>query len=205
MTEQVLEFGGLSIAFDDEVLTPRAWTLAQSSWAADLLGELPDGPVLELCAGAGQIGLAATEGTGRALVQVDADERACAYARRNAEAAGSEAEVRCGDLEDALRADERFPLVLADPPYVPSDDVDDLPEDPELAIDGGDDGLDLARTCLRVAGAHLAPGGWILLPLGGRDQADTLAPEAAAWQLEVTEVRTYGDEGVVVALRRAEG
>ena len=48
---QQLSFQGLSISYDHHVLEPRPWTEAQSSWAAELLGDAPAGPVLELCAG----------------------------------------------------------------------------------------------------------------------------------------------------------
>ncbi|MEN3273049.1 MAG: hypothetical protein V7636_1810, partial [Actinomycetota bacterium] len=61
----ITSFGGLEIAFDDGVLTPRPWTIEQSQWAIELLHALPDGPVLELCCGAGQIGLVVAHATGR--------------------------------------------------------------------------------------------------------------------------------------------
>ena len=53
-------FGHLPIAFDERVLRPRPWTVAQSRWAAELLHDRPaPSAVLELCAGAGHIGLLA--------------------------------------------------------------------------------------------------------------------------------------------------
>ncbi|MGA8992804.1 MAG: methyltransferase, partial [Nocardioidaceae bacterium] len=71
MTE-TMGFGGLAIAFDDRVLRPRPWTLAQSAWAAELAATVPAGPALELCSGAGHIGLAFAATSGRRLVMVDA-------------------------------------------------------------------------------------------------------------------------------------
>jgi methylase of polypeptide subunit release factors len=205
VAEQVVDFDGLAIAYDAGVLEPRPWTLAQSRWAEALLADAPDGPVLELCAGAGQIGLVVARATGRPLVQVDADARACAFAERNAVAAGIEADVRCRDLEHAVADDERFALVLADPPYVPSASVDDLPDDPDGAVDGGLDGLDLARTCLRIAAAHLRPGGAVVLQLGGPDQAATMAAEAASLGLTAVEERTHGVDRSLLLLRRGQG
>lgn len=202
MTSRRCEFGPVEIAYDDAVLVPRAWTLAQSRWAAALLQALPEGPVLELCAGAGQIGLVVAVETGRELVQVDVDARACAHARRNAEDAGATSDVRCGDLRGALEPGERFPLVLADPPYVPTDEVEQLPDDPRQAIDGGPDGLDLARTCLEVAAAHLLDDGVVLLQLRSAAQAGLIRPAAAEHGLETLEVRTVGDAGALVLLGR---
>ena len=63
MTVSSATFGGLAIAYDARVLSPRTWTLHQSLWALELLEQLPDGPILELCAGAGQIGLAVAAGS----------------------------------------------------------------------------------------------------------------------------------------------
>jgi methylase of polypeptide subunit release factors len=201
--ERVVDFGGLAIAYDDELLEPRPWTLEQARWAEVLLDDAPDGPVLELCAGAGQIGLVVARATGRALVQVDADVRACAYAQRNAEEAGVDAEVRWRDVEAAADAGERFPLVLADPPYVPTGDAGRLDDDPRHTVDGGPDGLDPARACLRVAAAHLGPGGRVLVQLGGPTQAATIAREAGAVGLREVETRTCGDDRSLVLLARA--
>ena len=66
-----LTFGPVDIVFDESVLVPRPWTIAQSAWARQLIESVPAGDVLELCSGAGHIGLAAVHGTGRHLVQVD--------------------------------------------------------------------------------------------------------------------------------------
>lgn len=202
MPSRTTGFDGLEITYDDEVLEPRPWTVEQARWAAALLEDLPAGPVLELCSGAGQIGLAVARRTGRALVQVDVDEHACALARANAAAAGVDADVRRVELELAVADGERFPLVLADPPYVPAGEVDALPEDPDLAVDGGDDGLDVARTCLQVAAAAVVADGVVLLQLGGPRQSSRITEEAGALGLEVVEARTHGPDRSLVLLRR---
>ena len=166
-------FGPLVIRYDERVLTPRPWTLMQSLWAAELAAQATSGPILELCAGAGQIGLAAAAWTGRGLVQVEADPVAAAYARTNAAAAGrdSQVEVRTARIQTALGAGERFPIILADPPYLLTADVTHWPNDPVTAIDGGADGLDLTRVCLQVASDHLTRGGVMLLQVAGEPQA----------------------------------
>lgn len=176
---EMLSFGPLQIEYQPEVLEPRPWTQRQSEWAARLLDTLPPGDVLELCAGVGHIGLLAVSGTSRHLVQVDADGLACDLARRNAARASQagarwSVEVRHGDLEEALKPDELFVFVLADPPWVRSDATSDHPDDPVSAIDGGDDGLDLARACLEVISRHLTQDGAALVQVGDRVQVDAL-------------------------------
>jgi methylase of polypeptide subunit release factors len=202
----VATLGGLDFSYDHRVLRPRPWTEAQSAWAAELLESTPPGPVLELCTGAGHIGLLAIVGNDRRLVAVDADAVACDYARRNAAAAGLDdrVEVRNATLETALGADETFPVVIADPPWVPTARTTDHPEDPVFAIDGGDDGLSVARRCLEVADRHLIPAGAMLLQLGNVSQVsdleDCLVVEHPS--LVVEEVRRPVPNGVVVLVRR---
>ena len=201
-----VDFGGLDIAFDDRVLHPREWTLAQSTWATELAAAAPDGPVLELFAGVGHIGLAAVAGTGRDLVMVDLNRAAVELARRNVVAAGLESrvEVRHGRIDEVLRDDERFPVVVADPPWVPSAGIGEFPEDPEIAIDGGADGLALARTCCAVIDRHLAPGGAAIVQIGSTDQAETLATHLvdSGSGLRLVETREF-ERGVLVRLVRA--
>lgn len=199
-----IRFGSLTIAYDDRVLLPRPWTLLQSEWARELLASAPAGPVLELCSGAGHIGLAAVVGTGRRLVCVDRDPVACAFAEHNARAAGLQdlVEVRAMDLDQVGTdgaVDETYPLVIADPPWVPSGQVGRHPEDPLGAIDGGPDGLELARQCLGVLERCLAPGGDALVQLGSVEQAVALAGELTG-SLRIAETRTRPD-GVVVRVR----
>ncbi len=199
-------FGGLSIAHDDRVLHPRDWTVHQSLWALELLEGLPDGPVLELCSGAGQIGLVVAARTTRRLVCVDVDPVAGHYTLLNATTAGlaDRVEMRLEPLTGAVSADETFPLILADPPWVPREDVARFPEDPVTAIDGGPaGGLDVATDCVRVIGRHLARDGHALLQLGSPLQVAGLQDRIAAAALQVVETRSFGDRGVLVLLSRA--
>ena len=199
-------FGELTIGFDSTILRPRPWTTAQSYWAADLLSRSPEGPVLELCAGAGQIGLLAVREQARDLVMVDADKTACRYAERNAATAGvpGAVTVRHGRIDEALDVHERFVAVVADPPWVCSGDTECFPEDPVTAIDGGPDGLRVAWTCLEVAAAHLVDHGWVLLQLGSASQARALVNRARDRRvgLELVEQREFGDRGVLLHLVR---
>jgi release factor glutamine methyltransferase len=84
---------------------------------------------------------------------------------------------------------------------VPTSRTADFPDDPVTAIDGGPDGLVLARGSLEVARDHLGSGGVLLLQLGSLDQAEKVR-ELAGAGLEVCEVRQPDPTGVVVCVRR---
>jgi release factor glutamine methyltransferase len=191
-----VRFGGLPIQFDDRVLRPRPWTSIQSEWAIELCASLPDGPILELCAGVGHIGLVAAARTGRELVQVEDDPTAAGFARANAAHAGVTADVREADLASAVAVGESFPLIIADPPYIPSGETDSFGDDPPPAIDGGPDGLDVIRTCMQVAARHLDPNGALLMQTRGVGQARAVAQEHGT-DLRLCDVRAYDHERAV--------
>lgn len=195
--------GRLEIAWDPRILEPRPWTADQSRWAARLLTTLPPGPVLELCSGAGHIGLLTVAGTRRELVCVDREPVATAYAADNAarNGIGQQVHARTATIEQVAEEPTRYALVIADPPWVPSAGVDRFPEDPPGAIDGGPDGTDLAVACVRTAARVLLPGGALVLQLGTAEQATgAVADAAAAHGLTVDEVRPCLG-GVLVLLR----
>lgn len=204
---ELIEFGSLSIQYDERVLRPRRWTTAQSAWASALLRTAPDGPVLELCAGVGHIGLLAMVGQDRPLVLVDSSDVACEHAAANVERASlpGPVDIRCGQMDDLIADEERFALIIADPPWVPSGETGEHVDDPLHAIDGGADGLDLVRTCLEIVGGHLADDGSAVLQLGGLDQVAAVSdhltdhPELG---LRLAEHRAYEDRGVLVLLVR---
>lgn len=174
------DIGGLAIAWDRRVLEPRPWTAEQAQWLAELAVDAPPGPALELCSGAGHLGLLLTHLTGRPLVQVDVDPVAGEFARANAARHGIATDVRTASMDEALGEDERFALLLADPPWVERARIGDFPDDPVRAIDGGDDGTALARLCLRVAEAHLLEDGVLVLQVGDQGQVDRIAADLDA-------------------------
>ncbi|MGE5502106.1 MAG: peptide chain release factor N(5)-glutamine methyltransferase [Ignavibacteriales bacterium] len=189
-----------------DVLTPRADTETVVEVA---LAAFPDAAqplsILDLGVGSGAILLAilaerpAANGLG-----VDISDEALAVARENA--ANLDLNTRCallrGDWTTGL-ADANFDLVVANPPYIPTADIETLdPEvrdhEPRLALDGGPDGLDayrlLAPEILRV----LKPGGVFVVEIGW-DQAravEDLFRDAGA--LNVQTVKDLGDRDRVV-------
>jgi release factor glutamine methyltransferase len=203
-TTLTVAFGGLRLEQSDDVLPARPWTAAQSRWAAHLARTLDDGPALELYAGAGQIGLELARLTGRPVVQVDASAEACRLARRNADrnGLGHLVVVRHQPVAVTLRPPRPFALVLADPPYVPTSDVDRYPDDPRHAIDGGPDGLGHLRELLRVLPRYLTPTTPVLVQLRGSPQADRLRELIVDQEVpvEVAEVRSYGPDRAVALL-----
>jgi methylase of polypeptide subunit release factors len=199
---RVHDFEGLAIRHDERVLAPRDWTAAQSHWAAELSRSAPPGPVLELCAGVGHIGLLAVRLAPRPLVCVDSNPAACDLLRENARANGVPAEIRRGSMEVVLHPAEQFPVIVADPPWVESARVGGYPEDPVTAIDGGPDGMDLVRLCLTVMDGHLMPAGSAVLQVGPSQVTAVRRVVATYDNLRVVEVRDF-ERGALLRVDRA--
>jgi hypothetical protein len=119
---------------------------------------------LDLCTGSGIQALLASAHTGHVLA-VDINPRAAQCARFNALATGvTNLEVLAGDLFEAVKG-ERFDLITANPPFVPS------PVDAVQFRDGGRSGEDIQRRIVAGLPQYLAPNGMaqIVTELGERD------------------------------------
>lgn len=188
-------FCGFEIAVNRQVLVPRPETelLAEFGWQfLATLGATP-ATALDFGTGSGCIAIAlAAKCPSVRVVALDVSSPALDLARQNAERNGvsGRIEFRCGDGLAALQAEERFDLILGNPPYIPSDEIASLqPEvrdfDPRGALDGGADGLDIYRRLAPAAGAFLKPEGKLLLEFG-EGQADALKTifESQMWIVE---------------------
>ncbi|MEU7879432.1 putative protein N(5)-glutamine methyltransferase [Microbispora bryophytorum] len=203
------EFCGLRLAVDPGVFVPRPRTEFLVRQAAALAR--PGAVVVDLCCGSGAMGaaLAATAGPVE-LHAVDVDPAAVRCARRNLTAAGGT--VYEGDLYAALPAAlrGRVDVLVASPPYVPTGAIGLLPaearvHEPQVALDGGTDGLDVVRRVVAGADVWLAPGGHLLVETSeaqARETADAVARAGLAARL------TYDEEldaTAVIGTRRRSG
>ena len=136
-----------------------------------------DGPqhVLEIGTGTGCISLSiAGERPGTTVVATDISPDAIALATRNREALGCEdvVEIVHTDIAEGVEgADEAaFDVLVSNPPYIPSAIVDTLPREvgsfePRLALDGGQDGLNVFRRIVQTAKGALREGGLMAFEL----------------------------------------
>ena len=166
-------FWKIMLSVTPDVLTPRPDTETILDVALAAFDEQRRFRVLDLGVGSGAILLAILAERPLATgLGVDVSEEAIAVARDNAGSLGLEnrAALLRSDWTAGLEANE-FELVVSNPPYIPTADIDTLePEvrdhEPRLALDGGPDGLDayrlLAPEILRV----LRPGGLFAVEIG---------------------------------------
>jgi len=208
------EFYGLPIKVDRRVLVPRPDTETLVEVALERTARVNlDGDLLDLCTGSGCVAVAFSRRrpTWRS-VGVDISEDAVDVARENAERAGAVLGVTfvVGDLDAPLPDDARFDLVTANPPYIPSAEIETLDPDvrdfePRIALDGGPDGLDVVRRVVAVAAKRLRPKGVAALEVGaGQAPAVVALFERQGFANVQTAVDYGGHERVVSGeMRRA--
>lgn len=177
-----------------DVLIPRPDTELIVTLALKRLKTLAWPRVLDLGTGSGAIAVTiACEHPEAAVVAVDVSPAALAVARENAERLGGKVGFIESDWFAAL-GDERFDLIVANPPYVAARDPhllqDGLPFEPDLALTDGADGLSCIRRIVAAAPAHLQPGGQLLIE-HGYDQAEAVRALLAAGPY--AEISTWQD------------
>lgn len=203
-------FGDLRLRIPPGVMIPRSpigEVLANRirPWVDD-----EPGRVLDLCCGSGCIGIAAAYVFRGAKVDlVDDDERATAAARENVgnadTAISRRIEVVASDLFENLGG-RRYDLVLCNPPYAVTDELDraarEFHHEPRHGLDGGADGLAVWRRIVGDIGSHLNPGGVLVGEAGGLSREfDAAFPQLhAVWvDLERAEPQPGGGFGVFVS------
>lgn len=202
------EFYGLTLDICRDVLIPRADTETVVERALAYLGE-KEGHIriLDLCAGSGCIGLAlAHHYPDSTVVLADWSEDALRVSRQNIRRCGMSGQVstaRVNAMEAPPPLLSEFDLIVCNPPYIPTDDLAGLDVavkdyEPQMALDGGEDGLDFYRAIAQKWKIALNAGGKLIFEIGF-DQAEQVeAIMAANGYEEIQSTKDPGDHWRVV-------
>lgn len=209
-----MPFRHIVMRCEEGVLIPRPETEILVDACLEALAGAEDPRVLEIGTGTGCIALSlATEKPGARVIATDISPRAIALATRNRDAldlAGVVDIVECDlavGVPDALMGS--FDLLVSNPPYIPTSVLQhEVPpevrdHEPHLALDGGEDGLDVFRRLLQLAPVALRTGGTMALELSedNVELAAELCRAAGGWEhVEVREDLTHRPR-VLVAQR----
>ena len=164
-------FAGYEFFCDDRALVPR------SPIAELIVGEfqplLQDRPsrVLDLCTGGGSIGIAmALQWPDCQIDLADISADALELAKKNIALHGLEARVNCIESDLFVNVSGRYDLIVANPPYVPLQEFEDLPDEfghePTLGLLSADEGLQIPLQILRDSVDHLGAGGLLVMEVG---------------------------------------
>lgn len=170
------EFYGLPLDISRDVLIPRSDTELLAERAIQRAREAGEGArVLDLCAGSGCVGLAVAANVPDCrVVMGELSEGALRICKQNVRRNSLNARVTCLSV-DALEAPSSslwdFDVIVCNPPYIPSGDIDGLDPsvkdyEPHEALDGGADGLDFYRAVASRWKSALRLGGCLLFEVG---------------------------------------
>jgi release factor glutamine methyltransferase len=194
------EFYGRTFRVDARVLVPRpdTETLVEVALARTKACSMSM-RALDVCTGSGCVAvtLARERPTSR-VVGADASAGALEVARANALRLGAyNVAFREADLFEGLAPLGPFDVVVANPPYIPSGELESLPPEirlfePRGAVDGGADGLTLVRRVVAEARPLLAPGGVLAVEVGAGQAPAVEALLRAGPYVAVEVARDYG-------------
>ena len=196
---------GVPFFSSEQSIVPRSW-IAELIVDGSLEPWLPaDGKALDLCTGNGSLAILLAMACPDIHVSAcDISLPALAVASRNLDRHGltSQIELFEGDLWDALpeaHDDNRFDLIICNPPYVNAHSMNTLPAEyhaePALALAGGHDGMDLIRKIIAGAPDYLSERGAILIEIGNEYENFKKAfPQIPVIWMEVS----AGDEQVLL-------
>ena len=186
-------FMDMELGVDDRVLIPRPETelLAEQAEAflkqrcKDAAAQSGAGlRILDLCTGSGAIALYLARSFPKAAVTAaDISQPALQVALYNNSKYDAGLTIVRSDLFENIEGS--FDLITANPPYIPKAVIATLDpvvrdKEPHLALDGGEDGLDIVRRLLAEAPSHLHPGGMLLMEHGHDQGPQTRALALAA-------------------------
>ena len=170
------DFYGLTLHVTPDVLIPRDDTCALASMAIQKAIFLEQDPrILDLCCGSGCIGLAIASRVKDARVTLaDLSREALAVAKKNTQRHKFAGRVSCVQA-DAMKEPPaflgKFDMIVSNPPYITAKEMTELEAcvrdfEPEMALYGGEDGLDFYRAIARNYSAALKPGGLLAFEIG---------------------------------------
>ena len=199
------EFYGLRFAVGPGVLIPRPETelLVDLALHAQRATRNTQCTVVDLCAGSGCVGLSIAHHCPNARVYlIELSDEALPYLRKNAEPYPNAEVIQADALNCELRI-TNYELILANPPYVKSSDIAGLSQEvrrePQMALDGGADGLRFYRALVERWLPTLAPGGLLACECG-EGQAGAIAALFAPHATEI--LRDFNGIERVVAARQ---
>ncbi len=197
---------GVSFYIDERAIVPRSLIAeALADGSIDPWLHPNTSRVLDLCTGNGSLGiLAALAFPDVTVLGLDLSKDALAVAHINVARHGVQDRVTLTESDGLQNADGVFDLILCNPPYVNAQSMSELPAEfkaePELALAGGNDGMDFIRTLLRDAPAHMSEHAVLVLEIGHERPYF----EAAFPSLDVVWLSTSaGDDQVLLITREA--
>jgi len=168
------EFMGLEFKLNQDVFIPRPETEILVEYTLGLIARLEKRSlsILDLCTGSGCIAISLAKYTSdRNIIfyATDLSKKALEVAKVNADIHRVKINFLNADLFNGMKQNS-FDIIISNPPYIPSDQIDKLPKEisyePAIALDGGRDGLEFFRRIIKSVPFYLKEDGFLVMEIG---------------------------------------
>lgn len=172
-------FCGLPLYVNENVLIPRFDTEVLVEEVLKISNKDKSKRILDICTGSGAIAIALKKLGGFERVDaLDISDKALEVARRNANELDSDINFLKSDMFSSLTCENKYDIIVSNPPYIQSDVVDTLESEvkdfePRLALDGDVDGMKFYKIIAENYENYLADNGVLALEIG-YDEADDI-------------------------------
>lgn len=172
------EFMKMDFYVNENVLIPRPDTEILVEEVIQIARTMDKPRILDLCTGSGAIAISIAKYVPNAVVYaVDISEKALEVAMDNARRLKANVKFIKSNLFKDLK-EMKFDIIVSNPPYIKKDDIqflsDEVQKEPEIALDGGYDGLDFYRKISRQAIEYLKFGSYLCFEIGFDQKIDVI-------------------------------
>ena len=194
-------FFGREFRVDENVLIPRQDTeILIEKICDDIKSKKENVSVLDIGTGSGAIAITIQKETGANVMAVDVSDGALEIAKHNANKLEADVEFVKSNLFENVKG--QFDFIVSNPPYIESSVIETLDDEvklnePILALDGGEDGLDFYRKIVEQSPKYLNKGGKLYFEIG-YNQADALKQLMKDKFKNVCVYKDYGNNDRVV-------
>lgn len=172
------EFMKMDFYVDENVLIPRPDTEVLVEEVIKIAQKIDSPKILDLCTGSGAIAISLKKYISNAQVYaVDISKKALEIAKKNANRLESNVKFIESNLFDKVRK-EKFDIIVSNPPYIKKTDINylsqEVQKEPQIALDGGYDGLDFYRKISYQAIDYLKFGSYLCFEIGFDQKEDVM-------------------------------
>lgn len=194
-------FCGEEFVVNEHVLSPRFDTELLVEKALEYIGS--KARVLDLCTGSGCVAVSIAKKIDAYIEASDISKKALKVAKKNIKKHSVNVELYQSNMFDKVQG--KFNVIVSNPPYIETDVVKTLEDevknyDPNLALDGGSDGLDFYRQIARDVKKYLLKDGVLLLEIG-YNQGESVSDLFKGIAKDIQVIKDYNDNDRVVIVK----
>lgn len=201
------EFMGLDFFVNSDVLIPQPDTEILVQEVIEISKRYEKPKILDLCTGSGAIAVSLKKYISNAKIMAsDISVKALEVAKINAENNNTKIGFICSDLFENIK--EQFDIIATNPPYIKKDVIKTLNKEvknePILALNGGQDGLDFYKKIISEAYKHLVENGYLCMEIGydQKDEVINLIESSKKYEQIYSKKDLAGNDRIIICKRR---